>query len=192
MPCGVPQRAGRPAAHGCDDWSRVSVQGRLPTRRHRGVLCSRSLSVIALEMALRLIDPPRRNRSVRFDQFEVAEATRPTRRGLRAQALVEYRPGGLDSFAAPVALIHVALDRHLASPSAAAARKLPIRDVCPIPGTAKRSRSLWSRRRRSSRGGEKQREGQQPPATLGQGESDPRTAARKRTYPHRPAPTPHV
>src|SRR5262249_6254656 len=119
-------------------WPKVSVQGRLPMRRHGGVLCSRSPWAIALEMALRLICLPRRNRSVRFDQFEVAEAARPARRGLWAQALVEYRPGGLDSFATPVALVQVVLDRHLASPSAAAARKLPVRDVCPIPGNAKR------------------------------------------------------
>jgi hypothetical protein len=83
------------------------------------MLCSRSLLVIALEMALRLISPLRRNRSVRFDQFEVAEAARPAWRCLRAEALLEYRPGGLDSFAAPVALVDVALDMHLASPSAA-------------------------------------------------------------------------
>src|SRR5262249_38744600 len=115
-------------------------------RRHGRLLCARSLSIIALEMALRLIYPPSRNGSVRFDQFEVAVAARPARRGLRAQALVEYRPGGLDSFTTPVALVHIALDRHLASPSAAAARKLLIRDVCPIPETAKRGRSPCSRR----------------------------------------------
>src|SRR5262249_40502980 len=76
--------------------------------------------------------PPRRDRSVRFDQFEVAEAARPTRRGLRAQALVEDGPGSLDSFATAVALVDVALDWHLA-PSAAAAQKLPIRKGKPDP-----------------------------------------------------------
>src|SRR5262249_14796293 len=63
-----------------------------------------------------LIYPPSRNGSVRFDQFEVPEAARPTRRGLRAQAFVDYRPGGLDSFATPVARVHVTLDRHLGFP----------------------------------------------------------------------------
>src|SRR5262245_48091460 len=98
-------------------------------RRHGRVLGSRSLSGIAREMALRLIYSPSRNGSVRLHQFEVAETARPTRRCLWAQALVDYRPGGIDSLATPVALVHVALDRHLASPSAAAARKLPIRDA---------------------------------------------------------------
>src|SRR5262249_57337999 len=71
-----------------------------------------------VERAVGWIARPRRDRSVRFDQFEVAEAARPARRGLWAQALVEYRPGGLDSFATSVALVQVVLDRHLASPSA--------------------------------------------------------------------------
>src|SRR5262249_50228822 len=61
-----------------------------------------------------------------------AEAARPTRRGLRAQALVEDGPGSPDSFATAVALVDVALDWHLA-PSAAAAQKLPIRKGKPDP-----------------------------------------------------------
>jgi hypothetical protein len=90
----------------------VSVQGRLPARRHGGMRCSRSLSVLAREMPPRLTRPARRNCSVRFDQLEVAEAARSTRHYPRAQALVDNRPGGGDSFATPVALVHVALDRH--------------------------------------------------------------------------------
>lgn len=122
----------------------VSVHGGLSMRRHGGVLCSRLLSVVALEMTLRLMCPSRRNRSVRFDQFEVPEAARPTGRCLRAQALVEYRPGGRDSFTTSAAFVHVALG-HLAAPSAAAARKLPIRGVCPIPEIVKRGRRALRR-----------------------------------------------
>ena len=116
----------------------VSVQGRLPARRHGGMRCSRSLSVLAREMPPRLTRPARRNCSVRFDQLEVAEAARSTRHCPRAQALVDNRPGGGDSFATPVALVHVALDRHQVSPSAASSRKLPVRCVCPVPEPAKR------------------------------------------------------
>src|SRR5207247_659625 len=103
----------------------VSVQARLPARRHGGMRCYRSLSVLAREMPPRLTRPARRNCSVRFDQLEVAEAARSTRHCPRAQALVDNRPGGGDSFATPVALVHVALDRHQVSPSAASSRKRP-------------------------------------------------------------------
>ena len=89
-------------------------------------------------MPARLTRPARRNCSVRFDQLEVAEAARSTRHCPRAQALVDNRPGGGDSFATPVALVHVALDRHQVSPSAASSRKLPVRHVCPVPEPAKR------------------------------------------------------
>jgi hypothetical protein len=113
LSCGIPPSCrGAGGVMAATSWPRVSVQGRLPMRRHGGVLCSRS--VIALEMALRLICQPRRNRSVRVHQLKVAEAARPTRRCLRAQALVEYRPEGGDSFTTSVALVHVALG-HLAS-----------------------------------------------------------------------------
>jgi hypothetical protein len=125
----------------------VSVQGRLPARRHGGMRSSRSLSVLAREMPARLTRPARRNCSVRFDQLEVAEAARSTRHCPRAQALVDNRLGGGDSFATPVALVHVALDRHQVSPSAASSRKLPLRHVCPVPEPAKRGAPCPPRRR---------------------------------------------
>src|SRR2546430_1309462 len=124
----------------------VSVQGRLPARRHGGMRCYRSLSVLAREMPPRLTRPACRNCSVRFDQLEVAEAARSTRHCPRAQALVDNRPGGGDSFATPVALVHVALDRHPVSPSAASSRKLPVRFVCPVPEPAKRGAPCPPRR----------------------------------------------
>ena len=123
-----------------------SVQGRLPARRHGGMRCSRSRSVLARETPPRLTRPARRNCSVRFDQLEVAEAARSTRHCPRAQALVDNRPGGGDSFATPVALVHVALDRHQVSPSAASSRKLPVRYVCPVPEPAKRGAPCQPRR----------------------------------------------